>query len=111
MEIIDVSTADKLRAGVLSRPVIDTRSLEQRVAAILSTVQKEGDRAVREFSQKFDQVAPEIFELTAKEISDGAMVVGKELAEAIAAAHANILKFHSQQQQKEAVVAVMPGVK
>ncbi|HXO77724.1 MAG TPA: histidinol dehydrogenase [Puia sp.] len=111
MEIIDVSTADNLRAGVLSRPVIDTRSLEQRVAAILSAVQKEGDRAVREFSQKFDQVAPETFELSEREISDGAGEVGEELRTAIREAHANILRFHSQQQQTEQVVEVMPGVK
>ncbi|HTI94405.1 MAG TPA: histidinol dehydrogenase [Puia sp.] len=111
MEIIDVSTADNVRAGVLSRPVIDTRSLEQRVAAILSTVQKEGDRAVREFSQKFDQVAPETFELSEKEISDGAEEVGEELRAAIRQAHANILRFHSQQRQAEQVAEVMPGVK
>jgi len=111
MEIIDVSTADNLSAGALSRPVIDTRSLEQRVAAILSTVQKEGDRAVREFSQKFDQVAPEIFELSVREISDGASEVGEELGTAIRAAYANILNFHSRQRQAEQVVEVMPGVK
>jgi histidinol dehydrogenase len=95
----------------LSRPVIDTRSLEQRVAAILSTVQKEGDRAVREFSQKFDQVAPETFELSVREISDGAKEVGEELGTAIRAAYANILNFHSRQRQTEQVVEVMPGVK
>ena len=111
MEIIDVSTAENLSAAALSRPVIDIRSLEQRVAAILSTVQKEGDRAVREFSQKFDQVAPETFELSAMEIRDGASEVGEELGMAIRAAHANILNFHSQQRHAEEVVEVMPGVK
>ncbi|HEY4290948.1 MAG TPA: histidinol dehydrogenase [Puia sp.] len=111
MEIIDVSTADGVSAEALSRPVIDTRSLEQRVEAILSTVQKEGDRAVREFSQKFDQVAPEKFELSVKEITEGAGEVGEELGAAIRAAHANILRFHSQQRHAENVVEVMPGVK
>ena len=111
MEIIDVSTAGDVSAGMLSRPVIDIRSLEQRVEAILSTVQKEGDRAVREFSQKFDQVAPETFELSAEEINAGAGRVGKELGAAIRAAHANILNFHQRQQQAEKVVEVMPGVK
>jgi histidinol dehydrogenase len=111
MEIIDVRTADNLSAGVLSRPVIDTRSLEQRVTAILSTVQKEGDRAVREFSQKFDQVAPETFELSVREISDGAKEVGEELGMAIRAAYTNILNFHSGQVHAEEVVEVMPGVR
>ena len=111
MEIIDFTTGDDLLAEALLRPVFDIRSLEQRVAAILSAVQKEGDRAVREFSQKFDQVAPETFELSEKEIRDGAREVGEDLGAAIRAAHANILRFHSQQQRAEEVVAVMPGVK
>lgn len=111
MEITDVSRTDHVSSGMLLRPVIDVRSLEQRVAAILSTVQKEGDRAVREFSQKFDQVTPETFELSAGEISDGAREVGEELGAAIRAAHANILRFHNQQRQAEQIVEVVPGVK
>ena len=111
MEITDVRTAGTLSAGVLSRPVIDTRSLEHRVAAILSTVREEGDRAVREFSLKFDEIAPAFFELSAEEIRAGAAGVGEELGKAIHVAYTNILNFHSQQRQEEKVVAVMPGVK
>jgi histidinol dehydrogenase len=111
MEIIDVRTADTLPAGVLSRPVIDTRSLEHRVAAILSTVREEGDRAVREFSLKFDEIAPVLFELSAEEIRTGAAGVGEELGKAIHVAYNNILNFHSRQQSTEKVVEVMPGVK
>ena len=111
MEIIDVRTAGTLSTGMLSRPVIDTKSLEHRVAAILSTVREEGDRAVREFSLKFDEIAPDVFELSAEEISTGAAGVGEELGKAIHVAYTNILNFHSQQRQEEKVVAVMPGVK
>src|SRR5260221_395122 len=111
MEIIDVSTTGTLSAELLSRPVIDTRSLEHRVAAILSTVREEGDRAVREFSLKFDQIAPETFELRAEEINAGASEVGEELKIAIRAAYTNILNFHNQQRHTEAVVEVMAGVK
>src|SRR5260221_14711785 len=109
MEIIDVSTTGTLSAELLARPVIDTRSLEHRVAAILSTVREEGDRAVREFSLKFDQIAPETFELRAEEINAGASEVGEELKIAIRAAYTNILNFHNQQRHTEAVVVVMPG--
>ena len=111
MEIINISTTGTFPAGLLSRPVIDTRSLEHRVAAILSTVREEGDRAVREFSLKFDQMAPETFELSAEEIGAGAGEVGEELKMAIRAAYTNILNFHNQQRHTEQAVEVMPGVK
>jgi histidinol dehydrogenase len=110
MEIIDISTT-QLTSGLLSRPVIDTRSLEQTVATILSAVQQDGDAAVREFSLRFDKAAPATFELSAEEIKAGASSVGEELGAAIRAAYANILAFHSRQQQVEQAVEVKPGVK
>lgn len=111
MEVINIKTGTKPVDGWLSRPVIDTRSLETTVAAILSTVRLEGDAAVREYSLRFDKSAPASFELSASALADGAAQVGEELAAAIRAAHANILAFHEQQRSSEPVVEVMPGVK
>jgi histidinol dehydrogenase len=111
MEIIDIRDRVMPAGGWLSRPVIDTRSLEQTVASILSAVQLEGDEAVREFSRRFDKAAPERFELTAQEITMGAARVSEELGDAVREAYANIHAFHNQQRQKEEVVEVMPGVK
>ncbi|HEY6901966.1 MAG TPA: histidinol dehydrogenase, partial [Puia sp.] len=111
MEVINIQTGTKPVDGWLSRPVIDTRSLEEAVAAILSTVKLEGDAAVREYSLRFDKSAPARFGLSAEEIADGAAQVSMELRAAIEAAYANILAFHQQQRLEESVVEVMPGVK
>lgn len=111
MEIIDISYQDIPVGGWLSRPVIDTRSLEQTVAAILEEVRENGDAAVRDFSVRFDKSAPARFELSAEEMRIGASAVGVELGAAISAAYKNILAFHKQQQQEEPVVEVMPGVR
>ncbi|MBS1606162.1 MAG: histidinol dehydrogenase, partial [Bacteroidetes bacterium] len=97
--------------GWLSRPVIDTKSLELTVAGILEKVKLGGDEAVREYSLRFDKVRPGVLELGAAEIAAGAAAVGDELGAAIRAAHANILAFHSRQRQAEQVVAVQDGVR
>jgi len=111
MEVIDIrESRDMPAGGWLSRPVIDTRSLERMVAEILEKVRLEGDEAVREYSSRFDKVRPGVLELGAAEIAAGASEVGEELGAAIRAAYANILVFHSRQQQPDQVVAVQAGV-
>jgi len=111
MEVIDIrESLDMPAGGWLSRPVIDTRSLERTVAEILEKVRLEGDEAVREYSSRFDKVRPGALELSAAEIAAGAAAVGAELGSAIRAAHANILAFHVRQQQAEEVVTVQAGV-
>jgi len=111
MEVIDLrNLLDMPAGGWLSRPVIDMKSLEHTVAEILQKVRLEGDAAVREYSLRFDRVEPGALGLSADEIGAGAAMVGEELGAAIRAAHANILSFHSRQQQSEPVVTVQSGV-
>lgn len=56
----------------LKRPqgqdVVADRSLGETVSDIISQVRQRGDAALREYSQKFDQVTPASFEVTAQEI-------------------------------------------
>jgi len=111
MEVIDIrGSRDMPAGGWLSRPVIDTKSLERTVAEILEKVKLGGDEAVREYSSRFDKVRLGVLELDAAEIAAGASAVGEELGAAIRAAQANILAFHSRQQQPEQVVAVQAGI-
>jgi histidinol dehydrogenase len=46
------------------------RSLTDKVSAIIERVKTEGDAALRAFSQQFDNVVPEQFEVTAQEIEN-----------------------------------------
>jgi len=112
MEIIDIRDSfDVPAGGWLSRPVIDTRSLEQTVAGILQEVRTGGDSAVKKYSLLFDKVSPDVAALSPEEIKNGAARVGKELGEAIGEAYANIFAFHARQQAAEEIVEVRPGVK
>lgn len=112
MEVNDIRTiATPPAGGWLPRPVIDMRSLEQTVSAILAEVKKGGDAAVREMSLRFDRFAAERLELSAEEISSGAAEVDEELKAAIRMARDHIFSFHQLQQRQEQPVETMPGVR
>jgi histidinol dehydrogenase len=112
MEVIDIrETAAPAAGGWLKRPVLDTRSLEESVAGILAEVRKDGDKAVRKFSLRFDRVAPETLEMGPEEITAGAAGLEEGLKEAIRMAAENIRLFHSAQLRPEPVVGTMPGVR
>lgn len=112
MEIIDLRKGDAPPAGGwLRRPVLDYRSLEERVATILAEVRRDGDAAVRKFSLAFDKSAPEVLELTAAEIAEGARGLDEALRSAIRRAAENITTFHQLQLRHESSVETMPGVR
>jgi len=112
MEITDIRKDSRPPAGGwLKRPVLDTRSLEETVSAILTEVRQDGDRAVRKFSLRFDKIAPERTELRADEIAAGAAAVEEGLGTAIRMAADNIRRFHSGQRHEEPVIETMPGVR
>ena len=112
MELVDIRTdAKKPRGGWLHRPVLDTRSLEASVAAILGEVRRDGDKAVRKFSLQFDRVAPEILEMSPEGIAAGAAGVEERLKTAIRTAAENIRRFHDAQLHQEPVIGTMPGIR
>jgi len=112
MEIIDVRKPEAAPVGGwLRRPVLDNRSLEEKVAEILAEVRRDGDSAVRKFSLAFDKSAPEVLELTAAEIASGADGLEESLKAAIRRAAENITTFHQLQLRQEPSVETMPGVR
>ena len=97
MNITDISAVPvRPRAGWgLSRPVIDTRALEQSVAAILEEVRRDGDKAVQKFTMLFDKASTDPLELSRKDIMAGADLVADELKAAIRTAAGHIRAFHA----------------
>ncbi len=109
MKIIDIRNAP-VPPGLLSRPVIDNRSLELSVANILKEVKDNGDEAVKRFSLMFDKVAADKLEVNPVEIEEAAGLIGPALKEAIRQAANNIRTFHDRQLHAETPVETMPGV-
>ena len=113
MQLIDIrnfaSISPAQRQEWLSRPVLDTSMLEQKVADILRTVRDGGDEAVRHFTLQFDKVAPETLQVSEEELAQ--VEVDIALRDAIHQAHRNIEAFHRTQYQAMEAVETMPGVR
>ena len=114
MQILDLrGKVGKSPLGDLgvSRPVMDSSSLEKSVKKILDKVKKNGDKAVKKYAKEFDGVKLKKLQVTEKEIKEAIALVPDELKQAIQQAKSNIEKFHTAQLSTVEVIETMPGVK
>lgn len=70
------------------------------VADILSNVKTNGDKALKEYTEKFDGAILESLEVTREEIEQAVLSVDKEFIRVLKLAKKNIVKFHSKQVRK-----------
>jgi len=97
-------------AEILRRPLFNVSELYAKVQKILDEIKRNGDTALREFTQKFDGVSLDSFVVSVNEISEAEKLVSKELKAAIELARRNIETFHSAQKQGIRKTETMPGV-
>src|SRR6187402_977942 len=82
---------------LLQRPAIDHSSLQANVRSVMNEVKKDGDAAVKKFTQQFDGVILEDFIVSEKEINEAVASLSEELKKAIQLAASNIQLFHEKQ--------------
>jgi histidinol dehydrogenase len=109
MKIFIEPSADQWK-NIIQRPVLDNKSLESTVAAILNDVKINGDEAVKKYALLFDKVSLSALKVSAEEISDAVLLVNNELKDAINIAKDNITKFHQSQQQEVEQIETTEGV-
>ena len=97
-------------ARLTERPLHDATDLNATVAAVLEDVRERGDEAVMEYEERFDHARLKSLAVTEKEMDEAEAMVGEELRQAIAIAHANISKFHAAQLSEGVHVSVTEGV-
>ncbi len=95
---------------LIKRPVINFKDLERVVNPIFEDIRKEGDKALRKFTFKFDKVRLESVSVSEKEINHAMKSLSKELVAAIKLASGNIEKFHLAQKDKSKVVETTKGI-
>jgi len=98
-------------ASLCKRPVFEMTGLETTVREILSKVKAGGDKALYEFSEKYDGALPKDLRVSLPEIDAAGEVVPENLRNSIAVAKANIEKFHSAQIIDEPVIETSSGVR
>lgn len=109
MEIIK-HPARESWSHIVERPHLDAQTLSDTVSALLSDIRRRGDAAVRECVERFQGVALDRFEVSPEEMEAAEAAVSDELKAAIAAAAANITRFHASQAMPIRKVETTPGV-
>ncbi|NLO02566.1 MAG: histidinol dehydrogenase [Bacteroidales bacterium] len=109
MRII-INPEKKLWPDILKRPVFDVSGLFESVQSILDEIERNGDKALRELTYKFDGFMPENLEVSEEEFISAGKMVDPALKEAIKLAANNIETFHSAQKCELNKIETMPGV-
>ncbi len=95
---------------LMTRAVAETKELHDTVAGVLEAVKNGGDKALREFGERFDGVKIDDFRVNADEIDEADELVDIKLKNAIAVAAKNIATFHKAQRMNEISIDTVPGV-
>ncbi|MBN2613982.1 MAG: histidinol dehydrogenase [Bacteroidales bacterium] len=95
---------------IIQRPQQDIRILFPKVLEILNDIHMCGDKALVDYTSRFDGVSLTKFEATKEEIESAAGKVSPELKNAIHLAAENIEKFHRAQQTEVKKIETQPGV-
>ncbi len=95
---------------ILERPTKTVDDIEAIVNTVFNDIKKNGDKALNEYTHRFDKVELESVIVSEIEINDASNTVSKELKEAIQLAKSNIEKFHSAQKTEKVLFETMDGV-
>jgi histidinol dehydrogenase len=98
-------------AEILKRPTQTVDDIEAIVYDVFSDVKIKGDKAIKSYTSKFDDVDLDDFLVSKQEIKTASKAVSDELKSAIKLAKNNIEKFHEAQQTDTVFLKTMRGVK
>ncbi|KXS42059.1 MAG: histidinol dehydrogenase [Methanohalophilus sp. T328-1] len=90
----------------------DLMAVRDAVETILEDVKKEGDSALRHYTEKFDKARIGAIEVTEDEINEAMTKIDPSLLKHLDKAASNIRKFHEAQLPRDKwFVEISPGVK
>ena len=96
---------------ITKRPSADYSGKIETVREVMAKIREDGDAAIRQFTNQFNNVDIADFKVTAEEIDEAVSIIDDRLKKAIHIAAQNIDKFHIAQKMPHRVVETMPGVK
>lgn len=108
MEIVELGSIE--RNKLLERSKIDAESVINVVSDIINNVKQNGDNALKVYTEKFDNVKLEKFQVSRDEIKRSYAHVDKNVVEALKKAAKNIKKFHKAQIPEEWFKEVDRGI-
>ena len=94
----------------LARSQFSYDDVNETVENILKDIKKRGDKALFEYTKKFDKVDLKTLEVSEEEIQKAFDTIDKELLEVIKYSHDNIKLFHEKQVRNNFIVKKENGV-
>ncbi len=95
---------------ILKRPALSGQDMNAIVMPVIENVRQNGDRALYEYTEKFDHVTLSSLRVSQKEFLEAANLVDNDLKKAIAVASHHIEIFHRSQQTGSERTETAPGV-
>ena len=92
------------------RPSLARKDLDETVRQIFSEIMRNGDSALKKYTQFFDNVTIENLKATDAEIKESRSQISDKVKNAIALAKNNIEKFHIAQVEQKQVIETSIGV-
>lgn len=90
--------------------VVPTVNVEQIVADIIENVKKNGDKALFEYTEKFDKAVLSSLQVTQEEIDEAVNSVEPKFLEILESAAENIRKFHEKQVRNSFIINDEKGI-
>ncbi|MCB0496210.1 MAG: histidinol dehydrogenase [Cyclobacteriaceae bacterium] len=97
-------------AEICSRPALESGNLTTIIEDIFNTVATSGDKALRDYTLKFDNARISELLVSQEEIENAAAQISNELKVSIALAINNVRQFHSAQKLERTIIETSPGV-
>ena len=95
---------------LINKSQMDISEVTEAVEAIVKNVRQNGDRAVLEYTSKFDKVSLVDLRVTDQEINEAYEKIDEKLLATIRRAKCNIESFHSNQKEKSWFTTEKDGV-
>lgn len=109
MKIVDATV--KEIAEIIRREETDVAKVEGIVKEIINNVKNNGDKAVAEYTEKFDKATLSSFEVTQAEIDEAYARTPDKVKEILKQSKENITKFHTMQKRADYEIATSEGAK
>lgn len=105
-----IKMADAKKEDILTRDINTKSGVEDIVSDIIDNVRKNGDKALKEYSLKFDKAVVENLEVTKEEIEEAYESEDKAFISTLEKARDNIHHFHSHQVRNNFIINDKDGV-
>jgi len=109
MKILRSSQYDAIKSEILSRGDLDYKDINITVEEIVKSVKENGDRAVLEYTAKFDGAELDCMEVGADEIDRAWGRTPESLKEALTEAADSIKRFHEKQKRNSFIDNTLKG--